>query len=314
MNKYKYLYFKYKNKYLNLKNKYNIQNGGTTDFKNIIKQYQNIPITGLYEGNISKRKFKEYCQFLKRKTENEPEIIDFKKKIKLERDNKTNTDEYIQLIKKINNKGKEYQKKGHDFETLVYQNITQYIASIKKKSISNLKLLRNPKLYILDNTSDSESWILIGEIDGIILEERNIIAIAEIKKAFDDIPDAFFQIKRSYQAIQERNNIVMKLITDKNKEIILDSTFNLPNSLIESSFIFTNKPENILNIQSKIKFSLIYKLHAQKKVNYDKLFKKIINKKNSLNKLNNTTILRYNTGVLELLKIFKKHLHHIKIY
>ena len=174
-----------------------------------------------------------------------------------------------------------------------------------------MKLLRNPKLYILDNTSDSESWILIGEIDGIILEKKNIIAIAEIKKAFDDI-QMLFKLK-NYQAIQE-NNIVMKLITDENKEIILDSTFNLPNSLIESSFIFTNKPENILNIQSKIKFSLIYKLHAQKKINYDKLFKKIINKKNYLKKLNNTTILRYNTGVLELLKIFKKHLHHIKIY
>ena len=66
---------------------------------------------------------------------------------------------------------------------------------------------------------NEEEWDLIGEIDAIIMRDKEIIGIVEMKKSFDDIPDALFQINRSYQVIKHRNNRQVKIITNNSEEI-----------------------------------------------------------------------------------------------
>tara|TARA_B110000977_G_C11009183_1_gene466990 strand:+ start:278 stop:1222 length:945 start_codon:yes stop_codon:yes gene_type:complete len=306
---YKNLYIKYKTKYKNLQKKSN-QTGGSTKLENIELMYQKIPDTGLYGENISLKKFIKYCTFLKEKTKNEPDILDLKKKILLEKRKLTDTKEYTELVKKIKSKGKKYQEIGNDFEKKVFNNILDKISSIKNISKDNLEMYLNPSLYLMnDDEESSEEWFLIGEVDAIIINGKDIVAIIEIKKSFDDIPDGLFQISRSYQVIKQRNNRKVKLITNNNKDISLDSSFNISNNMLDISFIFTSQPEKILNLQSKIKFILQNILHIRKNIKYKKIFKKIRNKKESLDKLNNKIILRYDRGVLETIKFFKKKDH-----
>ena len=101
---YKHLYIKYKTKYLNLK-KYKIQVGGNYDFEKLKEMYLEIPESGLYSKNKSVEKFEKFCKFLVKKTENEPEIRDIKRKVFLENKKLTNTREYIKLLEKIKNRG-----------------------------------------------------------------------------------------------------------------------------------------------------------------------------------------------------------------
>tara|TARA_B100000768_G_scaffold156636_1_gene154303 strand:- start:4646 stop:5593 length:948 start_codon:yes stop_codon:yes gene_type:complete len=310
---YKNLYIKYKTKYKNLQKKSN-QIGGSIKLEQIEKMYRKIPDTGLYGKNISLKKFIKYCTFLKEKTKNEPDILDLKKKIFLEKKKMTDTKEYTELVKKIKDKGKKYQKMGNDFEKKVFNNILDKISSIKNISNDNLKLYLNPSLYLMNhNEENSEEWLLIGEVDAIIINGKDIVAIVEIKKSFDDIPDGLFQISRSYQVIKQRNNRKIKLITNNNKDILLDSSFNISNNLLDISFIFTSHPEKMLNLQSKIKFILQNILHIRKNIKYKKIFKKIKTKKESLDKLNNKIILRYDKGVLETIEFFKKRKDHLLI-
>ena len=114
---YKYLYKKYKTKYINLLKKYNQVGGNNTDNLNkIIKMYKKIPETGLYDKNISLQKFIKYCKFIINKTKDDPDILDLKRKIFLEKKRMKKTNEYKKLIKKISGVGKKYQKFGQDFE------------------------------------------------------------------------------------------------------------------------------------------------------------------------------------------------------
>ena len=98
MKDYKHLYIKYKTKYLNLKN---IQYGGDYSFEKLKKMYINIPKPGLYSQNISLKKFIKISEFLKKNTENDPEIKDIKRKIFLENKKLTNTKEYNQIVERI---------------------------------------------------------------------------------------------------------------------------------------------------------------------------------------------------------------------
>jgi hypothetical protein len=308
-------YIKYKTKYINLLKKYNQVGGNNIDkLDELIEMYKKIPETGLYDKNISLQKFIKYCKFVISKTKDDPEVLDLKRKIDLEKKKMQKTDEYKKLVKKISATGKKYQKLGQDFEKKIFDRLLKHVSKVKNIPIGELKLLKNPSLYIIDiESDDSESWKLIGEIDAIVMKGIEIVAICEIKKSFDDIPDAFFQIKRSYKVLKERGNLQMKIVTSNNKDLIIDSNYDLPDSVIDVSFIFTSEPENILNIQSKIKFNLINKLHMNTKINYKKLFQKILNKKNSFDKLKGKTILRYNIGVLETLDLFKKNSRQIQI-
>ena len=114
------------------------------------------------------------------------------------------------------------------------------------------------------------------------MRDKEIIGIVEMKKSFDDIPDALFQINRSYQVIKHRNNRQVKIITNNSEEILLDSTYNISNKLIDISFIFTSFPEKVFNIQSKLKFTLLNILHTRRKVNYENIFKKMLRKKDHM--------------------------------
>ena len=317
MNKDIYLqkYKKYKTKYINLLKKYN-QVGGQRIIKmdEIIEMYKKIPETGLYSKNISLEKFIEYCKFVINETKDDPDVIDMKRKIFLEKNKLQKTDEYKKLVKKISQIGKKYQKLGRDFEKKVFDQLLEKVSKTKDIPIDKLKLLKNPSLYIFDtDSSESESWKLIGEIDAIVLKDKEIVAICEIKKSFDDIPDAFFQIKRSYQVLKERDDLEIKIVIPKEKELIINSDFILPDSVMDISFIFTSEPENILNIQSKIKFNLINKLHISSNIKYKKVFNKLLEKKKSKDKLTNKTILRYDNDVLTTIDLFINHLDQIQI-
>lgn len=321
---YYYKYIKYKNKYKNLKiNKKLKQTGGdnnqSEDFNDIIKMYQNIPETGLYGKNISLEKFIKYCAFFIKMTKNFPDVIDIKKKTMLEKKNLQHTQEYKQLVDKIKSKGSEYQKIGNDFEQNVYNNLLQHISNILNINIDKLTILKNTDLYIKKNiihTNQSEDfndinqWNHIGEIDAIIMKGKEIVAIVEIKKAFDDIPDGLFQIKRSHCTISQKNNRDIKLVTD-NKELIIDSSYTMSKKLSDISFIVTTLPENALNVQSKIKFILLNLLHIRKNLKNDKLFKKLLIKKQSRDRTTNKTVLRYDKGVLETIDFFKNKQNHI---
>lgn len=307
---YKHLYIKYKTKYFNLKNTAKTQYGGSYNFKQLKEKYLKIPDSGFYSKNISEEKFKKFCEFLIEKTKNNPEIKDIKRKMLLEKKRKRNTKEYNEILKRIREKGDEYMKKGEDFEKKVFTNILEQISSIKNIK-DQLDIFENASLYFFNKKENK--WSLIGEVDAIILHKKEIIAIVEIKKSFDDIPDALFQINRSYQVIKQRNNMKVKIITKDSKDIVIDSSYTISKNLIDISFIFTSPPENIFNIQSKIKFILLNQLHTRK-IKYEKLFRKILRKKDSYDKLNNSKTFRYDKDVLETLEFFKNKNDHLIIY
>ena len=286
---FKIKYNKYKEKYLLLKNKLLIdqsiantnQIGGNfiTDTNQIIKFYENIMESGIYNNDLSK--FEKFCKFVIEQTINEEEIIQLKKKIYLESKKLTDTQEYRDLLNKIKNRGKEYKKIGEEFEKLVFTKLFDLIKNdIGIKTKSKIKILKNPILY-LSTAYNDDKWELLGEVDAIVIKEEDgikyIMGICEFKHSFDDIPDALFQIKRTYDAINSNNNY--------------------------------------FNISSKLKHYLINMLHTFSKKKYKKLLDKIKKKQIHNDKLNNNKILRYNTDVLEIIQLLKTNnlLNRLKI-
>jgi len=272
------------------------QKGGNID--DIINIYQQIPKTGLYKDSISLKQFTKYCKYLIEKTKDKPEILDLKRKSFLEKNKLTKTKEYKDLVAKISSRGEEYQTMGADFEKKAFSKLLKRVSKIKKRT--DLKLIKNPSLYF--KYPDSDDWELIGEIDAVVVSNnKEIVAICEVKKSFDDIPDALFQINRSYQAIKNKGEYDVKLddidITD----------YKIADSLMDVSFIFSSYPKEPLNIQSKIKYSLLNKLHITNIMKLKKLFNKILKKKQILNKVTGEPTLRYDMDVLETIDLFKKH-------
>ena len=322
---FKIKYNKYKEKYLLLKNKLLIdqsiantnQIGGNfiTDTNQIIKFYENIMESGIYNNDLSK--FEKFCKFVIEQTINEEEIIQLKKKIYLESKKLTDTQEYRDLLNKIKNRGKEYKKIGEEFEKLVFTKLFDLIKNdIGIKTKSKIKILKNPILY-LSTAYNDDKWELLGEVDAIVIKEEDgikyIMGICEFKHSFDDIPDALFQIKRTYDAINSN-----KLVKLDNK--ILDKTYKFINhkSYLDIAFIFTssiNSNNNYFNISSKLKHYLINMLHTFSKKKYKKLLDKIKKKQIHNDKLNNNKILRYNTDVLEIIQLLKTNnlLNRLKI-
>ena len=307
---YKNKYLKYKKKYLKLKF-LNIHSGGRimTNFNEIYMIYENIPKSGIYTDNIDK--FKKFCKFLKNATISTEEIQNLLLKRKLENKKKTNTDEYKNIIKKISNSGKIMQKKGYDFELKCFKEI--------KKIFKDKKIMKNTNLYL--KKRGSEDWILIGEIDAIILKDKQITNICEIKISLDDIPDALFQINRTFNTIKNKKLNEIKLVSNK-ETIILDDSYSIRGDFgIDIGYIFTHidKTSLYFNIQSKIKHYLINLLHTRNiktDKKFKKLLKKIRKKQESLDKITNTKIKRYNTDIYYLLNLLKdnnlyNHLHII---
>lgn len=309
-------YLKYKRKYLLLKNN---QTGGreVEDIDKIIKLYDSIPESGLYDKSLSEEKrlekFKTYCDFLHDKTKNNEDILQLKRKILLERKKLTDTDEYRELVSKINSRGDDYRKIGEDFEKKVFIELVPIVTKELELEDSQVELLKNPVLY-LRNEETSESieegtWETVGEIDSVIIQKikgiKYIVAICEFKQNFDDIPDALFQIKRSYDAIKRKGESNVKL-----NDIILDESYQLPedSDYLNISFIFTSFSDiNYYNIQSKLRHYLINALHLYGKIKYKKLFDKLLKKQINNDKLSGKKILRYAKDVLSTIDILQKN-------
>lgn len=320
MSNYKLKYLKYKSKYLLEKHKYFINNqlGGAnlSSINEIINYYQKVPKSGIYNNNI--KDFEKFVEYLIEKTMDNDEVKDIKKKINLEKKKLTNTSEYKDLIIKIKKRGEEYKKIGYDFEQLVFSKLIELIKEDIEISNSEIQVLKNPVLYISNDDSEvSDSWQTLGEIDAVIIKKiknkKCIIAICEIKNNFDDIPDALFQIKRSFDAIN--SNKLVKL----NNEI-LDDKYIFPenSSFLDISFVFTsslNSEKEYFNIQSKLKHYLVNIVHSYSKLNYKKILKKIKKKQIYFDKLNEIEIKRYNSDIFETINLLKSNnlINRIKI-
>ena len=278
----------------------------------IIKYYEDLPETGLYE-KISEsekiNKFTEFLKYFKSSTKDMEDVVNLKKKIELEKKKLTKTMEYKHLLQKINNIGMKYKIIGEDFEKKSFNNLKNRIKSIYKDipiNKNNLKIYKNKTLYY---QNDKKEWIVIGEIDAVLICKKDninyIFGLCEIKNNFDDIPDALFQIKRSYDMIKLKNTDNVKL-----GDIILDDTFRLYyNDYLKTSLIITSfdsKNNLYFNIQSKLKHMMIMFVNVYM-IKPNKLLKKIYKKQKIKDKLSNKTIMRYSKDVLYTLKLLVKN-------
>jgi hypothetical protein len=301
-------YLKYKRKYILLKNN---QIGGreVDDIDKIIKLYDSIPESGLYDKTLSEEKrlekFKTYCDFLHDKTKNNEDILQLKRKILLERKKLTDTPEYRELVSKINSRGDDYRKIGDDFEKKVFIDLVPIVTKELGLEDSQVELLKNPVLYL---RNEDDTWATIGEIDSVIIQKRKgikyIIAICEFKQNFDDIPDALFQIKRSYDAIKRKGEDNVKL-----NDVVLDKTYKLPENsdYLNISFIFTSFSDiTYYNIQSKLRHYLINAIHLYGKIKYKKIFDKLLKKQINNDKLSGKKVLRYAKDVISTINILQK--------
>ena len=305
-------YLKYKKKYLLAKNRL-IQKGGSYDFDRIVNIYRQIPDTGLYNSSLSLKKriniFKIYCEYLKNKTKDNEEVIMSKRKKILEQQGLTESSEYIELIKRISDRGREFQDIGTDFETTLFIKINELFTRILGVDEKDLTIFRNPKLYYkeVSEETDTERWNLIGEIDAVVIQRKEdinyIVGICEMKSSFDDIPDGLFQIKRSFNTIQAKGLDNVKL-----NDIILDDTFRIdPSSNYYSiGYIFTSFDESqtYFNLQSKIRHYLINMVHLPY-INYVKIFNNILKKQISYDKFFDRVVNRYAKDVLETIEEYR---------
>ena len=172
-------YLKYKRKYLLLKNN---QTGGRDidDIDKIIELYNSIPKSGLYDKSLSEEKrlekFKIYCDFLHDKTKNNEDILQLKRKILLERKKLTDTDEYRELVNKINSRGEDYRKIGEEFEKKVFIKLISIVNKELGLENSQIEVLKNPVLYLrnekLSESSEEDIWETVGEIDSVIIQKK----------------------------------------------------------------------------------------------------------------------------------------------
>lgn len=278
----------------------------------IIKYYEDLPETGLYE-KISEsekiNKFTEFLKYFKSSTKDMEDVVNLKKKIELEKKKLTETMEYKHLLQKINNIGMKYKIIGEDFEKKSFNNLKNRIKFIYKDipiNKNNLKIYKNKTLYY---QNEKKEWVVIGEIDAVLIYKKDninyIFGLCEIKNNFDDIPDALFQIKRSYDMIKLKNSNNVRL-----DDIILDDTFRLYyNDYLETSLIITSfdtESNRYFNIQSKLKHMMIMFVNVYM-IKPNKLLKKIYKKQKIKDKFSNKMIMRYSKDVLYTLKLLVKN-------
>ena len=263
-------------------------------FEKIIDFYKKIPNHGLYK--YQKKDFEVFVSYFKDKTKDLPDLVLLKKKLELEKLNKIDTIEYKIILDKIKQLGFEYKKIGEDFENNSFNRINSFVNEfVKKNNIDGkIKILKNKTLY----EKSENDWIIVGEVDLIvILKKENInyiLFIGEIKHNFDDIPDAFYQIKRSYQLFIDQKDIrINSMEIDNSYKLYFDNIYET--SIIVSKF----DPENItyFNLQSKLKFIVLMMIGL-----YNSKYKKILKKisKKQKNK-------RYTIDVLETINKFKEN-------
>lgn len=265
----------------------------------IIKFYKKLPEHGLYNKNeIDKIKmFKQYIDYFKNKTQNLPDVLCLKKKLELEKKGITdsNISEYNIILDKIKKLGIEYMNIGKEFENNSFDILENKIQKIFNINLSKIIVHKNKTLFIKENNE----WQVVGEVDAIIIYKDDginyILAICEIKNNFDDIPDAQYQIERSFKILQNKGNDNVRL-----NKLILDDSYKLYfDNILESSLIISKfDPKNniYLDVQSKLKFILLMMINI-----YNSKPKKIIKRisKKQKNK-------RYSSGVLNIIDKFKE--------
>lgn len=269
----------------------------------IIKYYKKMPNHGLYLESEENRitHLKKYIDFFKDKTKDLPDVVYLKKKIKLERNgiNQKNLVEYKIINDKIKQLGLAYAKIGSKFEKKTYSQLKKNIVKIFGINTSDFVIYKNKTLF---KKYDKE-WEVIGEIDAVVIYKKNninyIICICEIKNNFDDLPDAYYQINRSYDILKDKGNNDVRL-----NDIILDDSYKMFYDNVNETSLIVSKfdPDNTtyLNIQSKLKFPMLMMINIYNS-KATKILKKI-NKKQNKGRYTKDVLITINTFINSDLK------------
>jgi len=197
--------------------------------------------------------------------------------------------------------GKNSNKEGKLFEKKISNKILPYISKKFKIPIKKLVLIENALLFI-KNENETK---LIGEIDIIVLKDKQIFIIGEIKKALDDISDALFQINRSFNTIKNYNNIILTHNGQELNQNIFNFIKKLPNEeILKYSFIFTEYDKDIRykNLPSKLVKRILQILWSGNINNInDKFFRKLFLKTKKLQKN------RYIKNIPDTISIYEKN-------
>jgi len=262
--------------------------------ENIIEYYKKLPEHGLYENKL--KTLESFIPYFKEETKDMPELVCLKKKLDLERKNKTDSIEYKIILDKIRQIGIDYKNKGDKFEKDSFLIIEKYVNNFVKnnKIKGKLKFHKNKTLFEEKN----KEWNVIGEVDIIVVIKidniNNILFIGEIKHNSDDIPDAFYQINRSYNLLKNKNNNI------RLNNILIDSSYKLYfDNVYETSLIISHfDPENnkYFDIQSKLKFMLLMMIGLYN-IKPKKIMKRVIKKQKND---------RYKNDVLNIMSTFQK--------
>ncbi len=262
--------------------------------EDIIKFYQELPKHGLYENKL--KTLESFIPYFKEQTKDIPDLICLKKKLDLEKKNKTDTIEYKIILDKIKQIGVDYKNKGDKFEKDSFLVIEEYVNKfVKDNNIKGkLKIHKNKTLFEERN----KEWNVIGEVDIIVVITNNdinyILFIGEIKHNFDDLPDAFYQINRSYQLLKNmKNNVRLNnTVFDESYILYFDNVYE--SSLITSHF--DPKNNKYFDIQSKLKFMILMMIGLYN-IKPKKIMKRVIKKQKNE---------RYKHNVLYIINTFQK--------
>ena len=284
----------------------------------IIDKYYRIPNTNLYDEDESFNIniFKKYVLYFKRLYKNDKKFklekkicfLQTKQKRLLKIEKNLNEDEIKELQNKIDALkiyGRKSNEIGKIIEIKARENINRLFDDTFQKYY-NFKLFETVEV-------DKEGVIHynkidLGEIDAIIIKDNVVEAICEVKKSFDDIPDAYFQILRTYKHILSKNpNITLEgKLPDKTYIMINISDLELKvhRTPIDLSYIYTNFDENtkITNIQSSLKHNLARKIACWNlnKKTYKSSYRKVWKGLKDIQKNKN----KYKKDVLSTVEIF----------
>ena len=327
---YKKKYYKYKRKYLRLKNfvgggrkgrSYasvvsNKSTGASKSYASVVSSvgasksdeitllnikefYSNIPDTNMYTNTYNFKLFEKYIKYIKRlyqyneKFIIQKELCDLKKKEQKTYEDNQKIDELKEILAES---GRELNTLGTSFEEQVEIKINEKFDDTYTKYFNYT--LTKKKTRTNYEGEESISTIQLGEVDAIIVKENSIVAIIENKKSFDDIPDALFQIKRTFNYLKSHDsNIVLK----KGEDEINITDFEIGENLLNLAYIYTSYDVNNIytNLQSPLKHLLVYKLACW--TFYKGTYKKLWDKLKKIQKKG-----RYSQGVIETINLFEE--------
>ena len=158
------------------------------------------------------------------------------------------------LKKIISESGRKLNSIGSSFEEQVKIKINQKFDDTYTKYFNYTLTKKIPKIN--DEGNEYFSSLQLGEVDTIIVKDNNIVAIIETKKSFDDIPDAKFQIERTFNYFKSKDsNIVLK----KGEDEINITKIKIGENLLDLAYIYTSYDANNIytNLQSSLKHYLV---------------------------------------------------------